>query len=115
MRKSRCKLHLEWCKKWCKLHLECKSGANCTWSSAKDGANCTWNGAKNDASCTLNGVKVVQTRCNLHMFLHLHVANYAENEVQSAHVFAPTLCKKWCTRGAHCTWFCTLMVKQWCT
>ena len=39
--------------------------------------------------------KVVQTRCNLHMFLHLHGAKSGANEVQFAHVFAPTWCKQW--------------------
>ena len=37
--------------------------------------------------------KVVQTRCNLHMFLHLHG----------------------CKRGAICTCFCTCMVHMRCT
>ena len=40
---------------------------------------------------------VVQTRCNLHMFLHLHGAKSGANEVQFAHVFAPS----WCKNGAH--------------
>ena len=86
------------------LRVVQESGANCTWSGAKNGANCTWSGAKNGANCSLDGAKkvqiapwmvqkLVQTRCNLHMFLHLHGAN----EVQLAHVFAPTWCQKWCT------------------
>ena len=99
-------LALEWCKlmckSGCKLDLEwCSWGANCTWSRAQNGANCTWSGAK-----TKSGANEVQ----LHMFLHLHGAKHGTkhgaNEVQFAHVFAPT----WCKRGTICTCSCTYVV-----
>ena len=67
--KKRCKLHLGWCKKWCKLHLGwCKK-----W--CKRGAICT-------CFCTYMVQKMVQTRCNLHMFLHLDGAKNGAHEFQ---------------------------------
>ena len=68
----------------------------------KNGANCTWSGAKTVQIAPWMVQKVVQTRCNLHMFLHLHRAKSGANEVQFAHVFAPTWCEKLCKRGAIC-------------
>ena len=67
--KTRCKLHLGWCKKRCKLHLGwwkkwCKRGAICA------------------CFCTYMVQKVVQTRCNLHMFLHLDGAKNGAHEFQ---------------------------------
>ena len=60
------------------------------WSGAGNGADCALDGAKHGANCTLDGAKS------------------GANEVQLAHVFAPTWCKKWCKQGAICNMFSQL-------
>ena len=41
--------------------------------------------------------KVVLTRCNLHLCLHLRGAKRGANEVHFTHIFATTWCKQWYT------------------
>ena len=103
------------CKSMCKLHLMCTIFAPSKVqfapffapSKVQHHSKCNlhrflhhskWNlhlclHTKRGAMCTCIYTymvqKVVQTRCNLHMFLHLHGAKHGAHEVHAAHGFAP--------------------------